>query len=119
VTARIHPPGTGATVSYRLSAAGTVRFTVEQRRLGRRHGSGRRERCVAPPRPLQGRRCTRTVVLHGSFTLTGTQGTNRLHFSGRLGGHRLAPGTYALVATPRTHHGSAPESPIAFRILRP
>jgi hypothetical protein len=46
------------------------------------------------------RRCTRPVALPGTLTLTGKQGTDTFTFNGRLGGHRLGPGSYQLTATP-------------------
>ena len=60
------------TFRYRLRKAGRVRVTVTQ---------------LAP-------RCGVTR----SFQLRGHKGVNRFRFSGRLGGRRLAPGTYRIVA---------------------
>jgi hypothetical protein len=44
-------------------------------------------------------RCTRVVAV-GSFTSRGRKDTNRLRFTGRVGGRRLAVGSYRLRATP-------------------
>ena len=60
------------TFMFRLRKAGRVRVTVTQ---------------LAP-------RCGVTR----SFQLRGHKGVNRLRFSGRLGGRRLAPGTYRIDA---------------------
>lgn len=64
----------GASLRYRLSEPATVAFAVE----------------VAEPR--------RRARLPGGFTRPSGSGTNRVHFSGRLGGRRLLPGRYRLVA---------------------
>ena len=66
----------GAKVTYRLSRAATVTFTV-QRRKGRRW-----------------------IRVPGKFKQAGRTGANALRFSGRLAGKRLRPGRYRLVATP-------------------
>ena len=42
--------------------------------------------------------CTGYRRLRGSFNHTGTAGLNRFRFSGRLGGRKLRPGNYRLVA---------------------
>jgi hypothetical protein len=69
----------GATVSYRLSVAATVTFTVERRVKG--HKRGKRN-------------------LPGSLILAGKQGSNSFRFSGRIGKKKLGPGRYRLVAKP-------------------
>jgi hypothetical protein len=66
-------------VSYRLSEAATVTFTV--RRAGDRK-------------------------LPGSFTQSGRGGANHFRFTGRLGGKTLAPGAYQLTAIPRDAAGN-------------
>ena len=64
----------GATLSYRLSAAATVRFEVSRPRGAR-------------------------AAALGQFTAHGQRGMNRLWFSGRVAGHALGLGTYRLTAT--------------------
>lgn len=89
----------GTHVSYKLSAPGKVRFTVEQTRSGRRGKGGR---CVAPKAAKRhARKCVLLVTLPGSFTLTGKADANRFRFTGRLAGRKLKPGRYRLVATPK------------------
>jgi hypothetical protein len=109
----------GARVSYTLNQAATVRFTVQQKALGRRQGKGRRSRCHQPTkRNRHFPRCTRLVAIRGSFTLAGNVGANRFRFTGRLSGRKLKPGTYLLVAAPNTRaHTSRPVT-AAFRITR-
>jgi streptogramin lyase len=85
---------TGTTVSYRLSLAATIRFTVERPQPGRKSG----KKCVKPKRGKKGKRCTRYVVLKGRFQHVGKAGANKFHFSGRVGGKKLRPGSYRLVA---------------------
>jgi 6-phosphogluconolactonase (cycloisomerase 2 family) len=92
-------PKTGATISYNDSQAATTTFAILRATAGVRSG----KRCIAPPRhPAKRRkakRCTRLVAV-GSFTHIDRAGSNRLPFSGRLHGHKLAPGSYTLTATP-------------------
>lgn len=109
---------TRTTVTYTLNRDASVRFTVRQSRPGRRQGTGIRARCV--PQTRRNRtapRCRRIVTLRGSFTVAGRAGPNRIRFSGRLRGRKLAPGYYTLVATPRADgtNGRAVGTP--FRIL--
>jgi hypothetical protein len=85
----------GARIGFKLSAEGNVTFTVERVLAGVVHGHA----CVSPPRgSTHGKRCTRDVLLHGSFAHAGVAGANSLRFSGRLRGHSLAPGNYLLIA---------------------
>lgn len=107
----------GAKVSYRLSAAASVRFTVQQRLPGRTEGHGRQGRCVTPTRHnRKAHQCRRTVTLSGSFTQSGKSGANSLHFNGRLNAHELSPGTYTLVATPTANHKTGDAVTVGFRI---
>ena len=105
----------GTEVRYALSAAATVRFTVQRRATGRRLG----HRCVARTRRTAGRRaCTRLVIQHGRFSHRGGAGTNTFHFSGRLAGRRLRPGRYRLVAIPVSAVGKGRARAASFRITR-
>ncbi|MCW2953824.1 MAG: hypothetical protein JWQ48_2994 [Conexibacter sp.] len=109
----------GAKVSYTLDMAASVRFTVRHALSGRADGKGRSARCVAlTKRNRTARRCTRTVTLRGSFTVSGTRGGNGFRFRGRIGAHTLAPGAYTLVATPSASRTLGRAATIAFRIVR-
>ncbi len=109
----------GARVSYSVRSRGAVRFTVRQSRPGRRKGSGDSARCVsATSANRNAAKCTRTVTLAGSFTQTAERGTNSFRFTGRLGGRRLRPGAYTLVATPRVGTTSGPSATSRFRITK-
>jgi len=46
-------------------------------------------------------------VTVATFTHTDSAGANRLHFSGRVHGRRLAPRAYRLTATPRNSAGKS------------
>jgi hypothetical protein len=91
----------GTVVSYVLNQAGTVRFSVERLLPGRTPKQGAHAHCAAPARHnRKDPRCTRIVMLRGSFILNGKAGKNTFRFTGRLAGKRLAPGAYVLVAGP-------------------
>jgi hypothetical protein len=84
----------GATVTYSLSAAGPVEFSVEHRLPGRKVG----KRCVKPTRANRTKkRCSRFKGVKGTFTHSGQAGQNSFKFSGRIGGKGLKPGSYRLV----------------------
>jgi hypothetical protein len=85
------PPGTR--VSYSLSAAATVEFSVERKLTGRRSG----RKCVKRTRANRSKKkCVRLRSLKGGFADSGGAGQNRLKFSGRLK-KALPPGRYRLV----------------------
>jgi uncharacterized repeat protein (TIGR01451 family)/CSLREA domain-containing protein len=86
-------PG-GTTIIYVDSAAGTTTLRVL--------------RCVAP----HGRRC-KALVPVGRLSHHDRRGRNSLHFSGRLNGHALPPGSYVLIVTPA---GGKPKT-ITFAII--
>lgn len=96
----------GTTISYSDTQAATTTFTVRVTAAGVRSGHA----CVAPPRhPRHGHRytaCTRYASL-GSFAHSDVVGVNRLRFSGRLHGRRLAPHAYRLTAKPQNRAGQA------------
>ncbi|HEX4034077.1 MAG TPA: hypothetical protein VHX66_06510 [Solirubrobacteraceae bacterium] len=90
----------GTLITYQLSAAATVTFTLERPVVGRVKTSGGHRTCApATHRTANARHCTRRVAA-GSFTQAGTAGANSLRFSGRIGGKKLARGSYTLIATP-------------------
>jgi hypothetical protein len=88
-----------AGVSYTLDAKATVTFSV-QRVSAKRKGR------------------TRVVNVRGSFARRSAAGINRFAFTGRVGGRRLAPGTYRLLATPATGAPRGRSVAVTFRILR-
>jgi hypothetical protein len=89
-----------------------VTLAVLKRALG--HFVGHR---CAPARPHKHqRRCTRSISL-GSFTHTDAPGSVRLRFTGRVNGHKLKPGHYALTLTPRAGSITGSTVIVPFRIL--
>jgi hypothetical protein len=113
VTARRH---FGTIVTFALNEAATVRFTVTTTQAGRRTRNGQ---CAKPSRSNRhGRKCTRVVTLHGSFTRAATTGSNRFRFTGRLSGHALKPGSYRLIATPTIGKRTGRSTSAGFRIVK-
>jgi hypothetical protein len=106
----------GAKVTYTLNQPASTRFTVVGLRRGRKAGNGR---CVVPTRRNRtARRCTRAVTLRGSFTRAGKLGSNSFRFTGRIGGRRLRPGAYQLVATPAANGETGLPVDARFRIIK-
>jgi hypothetical protein len=86
----------GTTVSYRLSAAGHVRFTVEEKTVGRVV----KGKCLRTTRfNSTGKRCPLILALRGSLGRKGKAGRNQFRFSGYLLGKPLRRGRYRLVGT--------------------
>lgn len=93
----------GTRVSYVLSEAATTRFRVEHALPGRRRGA----RCVKQSRKTRaGAACVRWVSVRGSFKRSAGAGPASFRFAGRIGGRRLAPGRYRLIAAPRDALGT-------------
>ena len=86
----------GTTVSYRLSAAGHVRFTVEEKTVGRVV----KGKCLRMTRfNSNGKKCPLILPLRGSLGRMGKAGRNRFRFSGYFAGKPLPRGRYRLVGT--------------------
>ncbi len=103
-------------VSYSVSEAATVTFTVKRAAKGRRVG----KRCVRPKPSNQNRRpCKRFISVSGDFSDEGVSGSNDFTFSGRIGGRTLRPARYRLesVATDAGGNVSTPET-ASFQIVR-
>jgi hypothetical protein len=84
-------------VSYTLDRAATVTFTLKRQARGRKVEG----KCVKPAKNNQGHtKCFRLVTVSGKIVKTGKLGANTFTFNGKLGGHKLGPGTYQLTATP-------------------
>lgn len=111
--------GSGARVSYSVDAVASLRFAVQRVLAGRRKASGTSARCVAPTRAnRRAARCTRHVPVKGSVARTSRAGANSFYFTGRLGGRRLARGSYRLLATPAANGLSGRSLSRTFRITR-
>jgi hypothetical protein len=86
----------GTTITYDDSQAATTTFTVLSKTTGRIQGKS----CRKPSKSNKhGKRCTLLETV-GSFPHTDEAGANKLHFSGRLSGKKLAKGAYKLQAVP-------------------
>ena len=84
------------TVSYRLSAPGHVRLTVEEMAAGRVV----KGKCLRETRfNSYGKKCPLILPLRGSIGRLGKAGRNRFRFSGYLAGEPLPQGSYRLVGT--------------------
>ena len=108
----------GALVSYRLDIASSVRFSVQHAVAGRKQGHGRHTRCVAPSKSNRRAPRCRRIVTVGSFARAGSAGVNSFRFTGRVHNHRLAPGSYALVAVPSANRKRGSSVSVSFQITR-
>jgi hypothetical protein len=105
-------------VSFTLDQAATAAFTVRRRTAGRQARHGKRITCDRATRSNRKHgACTRLVPVAGSFTRSGAAGANTFHFTGRLAGKKLEPGSYRLAATPRTGTGSGIGATAGFKIV--
>jgi hypothetical protein len=106
----------GTKVSFTLTLAASVRFTVTRPSVGRRAKGGR---CVATTkRNRRAPHCPRLVPVRGGFTVTGRADSNSFRFTGRIGGRKLLPGSYRLIATPLVGGTPGRASSAAFRIIK-
>jgi len=85
-------------VNFTLNESASVTVKIERQALRR----SRKGRCQAHHRHR--RSCTGMVELHGRIVFAGTAGDNRLMFHGAIGGHKLRPGRYRLLATLSAGH---------------
>jgi PKD repeat protein len=110
---RHHKPGT--TVSYKLSEAASVKLVLERVSAGRR---GAHHKCVAPnKRHDKSAKCTRDTAIRGSLTGTGHAGRDSFHFTGAIGGRKLAPGSYLLIATASVGGHAGKPASVGFQVL--
>jgi parallel beta-helix repeat protein len=96
-TATKGKPTDGTGITYRDTLAADTTLRVYRKLRGAKRGG----KCVAKPkgnpRP-DGKPCMR-LVLVGTFMHHDKAGANRLHFTGRIRGHALRPGSYELEVT--------------------
>lgn len=105
---------TGSTVDYSDSAAATATFTVELRATGRLVGGS----CLrVTKRNHSHKQCARLVTI-GHFNHADRSGSNRFHFTGRVGGRKLAPHGYLLIAVARNAAGAGPAVTVGFAVKR-
>jgi hypothetical protein len=106
-------PASGTTVRFVLTIPSSVTFSVERALTGFTHG----RRCLTVPSrsaDAHEKRCTHLSVL-GHFTRSGSRGENSFHFTGRIDGRKLKPGSYQFIA--RTQGSDQPTSLVDFRVL--
>jgi uncharacterized repeat protein (TIGR01451 family) len=107
----------GTDVTYSVTQAATTTLTVHRRARGVRKG----KRCVKPPRKPPRRkpkRCTR-LVRQGTITHQDPAGPVSFHFSGRLRGKALKPGSYRVSAVARNFSGASPAVRAGFTVKKP
>jgi hypothetical protein len=107
---------TGTTITYTLSEAARVTFTVQKyRHLSRVC----RRRLAIKSRHRTGTRCRRWISLRGRFAAVSAAGASSVRFTGRLRRRPLRPGYYRLVIRARDAAGNTtrPRRPV-FRIVR-
>lgn len=91
----------GTQISYTATDEGQTSFVVIKGIPGVKRG----RQCATGRKKVKqgGKPCTVFGEdLVGEFSVNNEQGANAYHFSGRVGGHTLKPGTYRLQATPET-----------------
>jgi hypothetical protein len=104
---------TGAIISYTEAQRAKTIFTIQRPAAGRREGRS----CAKPSKHnRKHRRCVRYLEI-GSFRHADKRGKNRFPFTGRIRGHKVAPGPYRLQAIPRNGAGAGPTAHAHFRII--
>lgn len=106
----------GTTFKYSLSEAGTVRFKLERKKVGRLVG----KKCKPVTKGNQGKKKCALFKLLGNRSQKATAGPNRLKWDGRLKGKPLPPGAYrATVVATDSAGGRSAAKTVGFRILSP
>jgi virginiamycin B lyase len=102
----------GTNVSYRDSEAATTTFAVLKAVIGHEKG----KRCGAGRPGKHQKLCTRYVPV-GSFTHRDRAGNIKVHFTGRVGAHKLKPGRYTLALTPQASGKTGRTVKLSFRVV--
>lgn len=91
-------PTVGTLITFTLSQADDVKFTLDRAYVGRKSGS----KCVRTTRSNKSKkRCTYYKQMRGTETATGlVAGSNTIWWTGRWQKKKLSPGSYALRGTP-------------------
>ena len=102
-------------IHFKLGASATVIFTVARGATGRKV----KGRCVKPTNKNRGhRKCSRLVRLRGKVTRSAPSGATTFTFDGRIGGHKLGPGSYQLTATATANGHTGSPHRVTFKIVR-
>lgn len=91
----------GTKVTFTLSEAATVSFTIEKKTKGRKKGKS----CSSKAKT--GKKCNFYKAVKGSFSRTSTLGANSFKFTGFVKGKALKAGSYRLVGVPTDAAGNA------------
>jgi uncharacterized delta-60 repeat protein len=105
---------TGSKVSYNSTLAATTRFTVQRATKGIKKGKS----CKKAKKGAKGKACTLYVAVKGSFTRPTAAGANSFKFTGRMGGKKLKPAKYRLVAQPSSAGGKGAKKTAKFKIIK-
>jgi hypothetical protein len=102
-------------MSYNDSQPAVTTWTVDRVVSGIVKGRN----CVVSPKHIHGkpRKCTGYQPV-ATFTHADRRGRNRFHFNGNVGGTKLRPGRYFLVAIASRHHTAGRSVSVPFCILR-
>jgi chitodextrinase len=103
----------GTVFWFTLNTKAKLTFTFYRVSSGRKAG----HRCVAPTRQNRHHAACVRKVRVGTLKLAGAKGGNAVRFRGRIGRHRLAPGTYQVVIT-ATANGLSSHRTLTFTIVR-
>jgi hypothetical protein len=105
---------TGTRFLFTLNELARVSLTITHGASGRvSHG-----RCVKPSRRLASHRACTLRVVDGVLVRRGLTGANRVAFSGRLGRHALAPGSYTVTFGASSFGVAARSHALKFSIVR-
>jgi hypothetical protein len=106
----------GTKVSFSLSEASSVKFTVQRKTKGRKVGHKCKTKTHANRKKKS---CTLWKAVKGSFTIKGKPGKNTFTFTGRIGGKSLKPASYRLngTATDPSKNASVPKRK-GFKIVK-
>jgi hypothetical protein len=108
-----HGPAVGTTFSYTLNLSATVVLKFTQQAKGRKL----KGKCVAQTHKNAHKPSCKLTVKAGALRTTGLPGKNKLKFAGKLGGKKLAPGSYEVTITAETGPGDAGKT-LRFTIAR-
>lgn len=103
------------TISYTLNTTASVTFALTVATPGRKVGG----RCVKQTSKNKSHaRCTLTTPVNGTITVQGKAGANTFTFTGTIGGHTLAPGSYQLTAIPSAGGHTGTPQTVKFTLVR-
>ncbi len=108
-----HGPAVGTTFSYTLNLRATVVLRFTQQAKGRKV----KRECVAQTHKNAHKPSCKLTVKAGTLKTTGLEGKNKLKFAGKVGGKKLAPGSYEVTIVAETGPGDASKT-IRFTIAR-